>query len=63
MSFLQLNCDVFDEKLVAGNRHAVLGIEVREMRELVGEFVPQTRVGEDLSVTIPFGPLHECREK
>lgn len=42
--FLQLEGDIVDEQFVAGNGQAVLGIEVREVRELVGELVAQVRV-------------------
>ena len=35
--FLQLAGDVVDEEFVAGKGQAVLGIEVREVREFVGE--------------------------
>jgi hypothetical protein len=61
--FLQLDCDVIDEEFVAGNGQAVLGIEVCEVRELVGELVTQAWVGEDLPVTVPFTALHECRDE
>jgi len=61
--FLQLNGDVLDEKFVAGNRNAVLGIEVCEVRELVGELVAQSCVGENLPVTVAFVPLHEGRDQ
>jgi len=63
MPFLQLEGDVVDEQFVAGNRQAVLGIEVFEVRELVGELVAQARVGEDFPVTVAFAALYERRDE
>src|SRR5437588_553543 len=57
--FLQLESDVVDEEFVAGNGQAVLRIEVREVREFVGKLSAQTRVGEDLPVTVAFAAPHE----
>src|SRR5439155_15374185 len=39
--FLQLDCNVVDEEFIAGKGQAVLGIEVCEVRELVGKLVAQ----------------------
>lgn len=63
MSFLQLKGDVVDEKFVAGNRNAILGIEVCEVRELARELVAQSWAGKDLPVTVAFVPLHEGRDE
>ena len=41
------------------NVRRVIRIEVCEVRELVGEFVPQSRVEKDFPVTVAFAPLHE----
>lgn len=54
---------LLSKEFVAGNRHAVLGIEVCEVRELVGKFVPQAWVGEDLPVTVALAALHERSDK
>jgi len=61
--FLQLEGDVVDEQFVAGNGQPVLGIEVCEVRELVGELVARARAGEDLSVTVAFAAPHERRDE
>ena len=63
VSFPQLDCDVVDEEFVAGNGQAVLGIEVREVCELVSKLVAQARVGKDLPVTVAFAALHERRNE
>ena len=59
MPFPQLDCDVLDEEFIAGNRQSILGVEVREMRELVGEFVAQAWIGKNLPLTVAFAALHE----
>lgn len=61
--FLQLDYDILDEQFVAGNWQSELGIEVGEVRQLVGKLVAQTWVGEDLPLTVSFIELHERREK
>jgi len=61
--FLQFLGDVVDEELVAGDGQAKLGIEVGEVRELVGELVAQAWVGEYLPVTVAFAALHERRDE
>jgi hypothetical protein len=48
-------------KSVAGNGQAELGIEVCEVRELVGELVAQGWVRKYLSVTVAFAGHHERR--
>ena len=61
--FLQFLSDVVDEELVAGNGQAELGIEVREVRELVTELVAQAWFREYLPVTVAFAALHERRDE
>jgi len=61
--FLQLEGDVVDEQFVARNGQAVLGIEICEVRELVGELVAPARVGDDLPVTVAFAALHKRRDE
>jgi hypothetical protein len=57
--FLQLEGDVADEEFVVGNGQAVLGIEVREVREFVDELSAQARVREDFPITVALAALHE----
>jgi hypothetical protein len=59
MPLLQFARYIFDEQLIAGNRQAVLGIEVFKVCEQFGEFVAQPRIGKNLPVTVPFVPLYE----
>ncbi len=61
--FLQFLGDVVDEELVAGNGQAELGIEVCEVRKLVGELVAQAWVREYLPVPVAFAALHERRDE
>src|SRR5579863_3546784 len=61
--FLQLSCDVVNEELVAGNRQAVLSIEIVEVRELARELATEAWVGENLPITLALVPLHKCRNE
>lgn len=63
MAFLQLKGDVIYEKFVTRDRQAVLGIEVSKVSELVGELVPQSRIGQDFTVTVAFVSLYERGEE
>jgi hypothetical protein len=61
--FLQLAGYVVDEEFVAGNGQTVLGIEVCEVREPVGELVAQAWVGDKLPVTVAFAAFHKCPDE
>jgi hypothetical protein len=59
VTFPQLNRDVVNEELAAGDGQAISGIEIREVRELAGKSAALARIGEDLTVAIAFATLYE----
>jgi hypothetical protein len=63
VALLQLESDVVDAQFAADTGHAVLGVEICEMRKLTRELMAQARVGEDLPVTVAFAALKECDQR